>query len=335
MNKQLKKIIYLAALLCINQLGAHPFATLHDCKAYHLVTFTPCKSASGKKITLNRMIKTMRKNKRWTLEGTYIQTKPNKFLQLSTYLPQNYMGTLYVNMPGYITPRNKYNYPDRCAAEMVLAYQKGFIENCLAVSFCPPNHDRSQFNFGQEDDQKLLSKFLNTLAGQNPQASIIINGTCAGATGVLNTLTRTDLLTPLAQKNIKAALLQSPGITSDRVLKDRVKPFFNYVPFLKPAFQAAIHHVALPNCKPENEQEVLARYNTIPKHIEFLIAKLAHDRVTPSKTIARQEEILKKNNIKITVFESHNKSIKHAYLARDADFLATVKTFLAERNLDH
>jgi len=301
----------------------------------HIVTFTPQSHGQeldvSDKDSFEPIAVALKSGKRTQLNGTSVQM-PNKNVVLSSSLPEGQTGTIYLNVPALICSNDKRVYPERGAYEMYRLFKSGVVEQGVGVSYCPPNHRRDTFNFGQEDDQRMISMLINEIAKKNPTAKIVPMGICAGATGIMNTLAGSEL-SPQAQQNIDAVILQSPAISSDQVWQDMGSSYLPYglkwlFPVIAPFYFA--------KCKASKPQkDVLDSYKNIPPHISFMIGKLAQDWVTPTASVRAVEETLITNNHAVTVFESSDVSIKHGFLARNKEYQVRIKQFLVQRKLDH
>lgn len=301
----------------------------------HILTFVP--QHNGQKLDTNTnslfepIAQALKDGKRTELNGTVIQIS-HKNIALYSSLPENHTGTIYLNVPPLICSIDKRNYPERGAYEVYSLFKSGVIDKGVGVSYCPPNHKLNSFNFGQEDDQKMIATLINQITKKNPQAKIVLMGICAGATGIINTLAGSEL-SPEAKRNIDAAVLQSPAISSDKVWQDMGN---SYLPtgfkWLLPIV-APLYFGKCKACKPK--EEVLGSYKNIPTHIGFMIGKLAKDSVTPTESVKEIETTLKANNHSVTVFESKDTKIKHGFLAPNKEYQAHIKQFLTQRKLDH
>jgi hypothetical protein len=256
----------------------------------------------------------------------------NKYFALSCSLPENHAGTIYLNVPPLICNCDKRAYPERGAYEVYSLFKSGVIEQGIGVSYCSPNHRRDTFNFGQDDDQRIISMLINEIVKKNPVAKIVLMGICAGATGIVNTLAGSELSFQ-AQQNIDAVILQSPAISSDKVWQDMGS---NYLPYgLKWLFPIAAPFYFV-NCKPcDSQQEILDSYDNIPSHIGFMIGKLRKDPVTPTESVREVENALTTHNNSVTVFECTDSKIRHGFLAPHKGYQEQIKQFLIERKLDH
>ncbi|MGE0207119.1 MAG: hypothetical protein AB7R69_04715 [Candidatus Babeliales bacterium] len=325
------KLLYLLPFIALTTQAMeteYPCATEVDFKEFHLVTFCPTQQNPSE--TFENVVIKLKNNNREKLDGATIATKESGInLSLSTKLPENYRGNIHIGTPGAICCCDEYVYPERSAVAAYSEFNKGQLgtTDCV-VSFCLPNHDRRQFNFGQKQDQITISKFLNILVQKNPSASIILHGACSGATSTLNTLA-CDYLAPEAKASVKKVVLQCPAISSEKVWEDMSA---NHLPWGLRWIFPIVARLFYPNCKQEKTAAVLDSYKKIPKIINFFIAQLNHDKVTPPASVKLQKKVLEDNGNTVTYFECNNRNIKHAYLTQDQDYLNAVKQFLKEKH---
>jgi len=332
-----KKQLYFAliALAITSHLHAMAPSSSLDLDALNVVTYEPRPyrktSYYAQGGSFAPIADALNHGNRTNLDNTYALIS-GKNIELSSTLPENCCGTIYLNVTPLICSAEDRGYPIRGAYEMYCLYKAGVIRQGVGVSYCPPNYTRATFNFGQKDDQKNISALLNAIAEKNPQAKIVPMGICAGATGILNTLAGSKL-SEAAQKNITAVVLQSPAISAGKVWKDISNSYLPWgMKWLFPLI-APRYYTNCGNYKAEND--VLVSYKEIPTHISFMIGKLAHDWVTPTESVRKIETALEQSNHAVTVFESDDATIRHGHLAPNGPFKAAVKQFLAKQKLDH
>lgn len=285
----------------------------------------------------------LKNGQRAQLNNTVAQLQ-NKTVNLSTQLPENHAGTIYLYVPPCMSEKDKYPYPERGAYEIYSAFKKDVIAQGVGVSYCPPNQDRKKVNFGQEEDQATISMFVNELNQRNPQSKIVLMSVCTGATGVMNTLSGSQI-SGNAQQKIDAAILQSPAISGKKVFQDishnNLPWLLTYnLKFLSPLAKVLVPRMAplyFTNIKADKpEEEILDSYQHIPSHVGFMIGALQHDSATPIESVRKVEKSLNDKGYDVTFFQSSDQTIEHGHLAaRSLEYQNAIKQFLAKRQLDH
>lgn len=297
------------------------------CSEYHVVTFKVGANSSDPDIDKKDLIEKLRNKKRSELDNKQGKIGNNNVI-LNTQIPEYYTGNIIFNVPGLICSCDKHTYPERAASVLFGFVRAGVLsEDTLGFSFCPQSHKRDTFNFGLEEDQKSMIYFLNKLAQKNPQARIIVMGTCSGATGILNTLA-SGKLTQKTKNQIEGIVLESPATSCNKVWEDMGN---NYLPYGLKWLFPWLAWLWFSNCKEtRSEQEILDSYDNIP-NVPVLIAQLKDDAVTPPISIKQIEDALRLSNKNVQVHTFDDPKSKHGNLAANKGYQQTLKKFLQKK----
>jgi|GEM_PF-1378824 len=253
--------------------------------------------------------------------------------ELSTQIPSDYKGTIYINVSGYagMLGNARYKYAGS-GAYTTFNYLKAKLmpPNAICISFDGRVSDRAYFNFGQELDQDCLNTVYEETIQKNPHATIVLSGSCKGATTILNYLTNPNNMGKDNNfSHIKAVFLESPSISLERVTNQVANKYL--YGFCRPLYH--LFRLTFPNYK-WNEKNMLDWATNLPSHIPILIGYLRQDKVANYEDILKIAQRFKQAGKNVEVFESQHQLLKHGHLSKDENFQKAVQNFLA-RSLNH
>jgi len=260
-------------------------------------------------------IKAKKYEKQTPIDGAYIDMQ-DRTLKVLKQLPEGETRPIVVRFVPLVCCSDTRTH-DRGVYEAHETQNKEVVHDTVTVSYALPTYDHRQFDFGGKGSQELFSNLLNKIAKNNPNAPIIVDGVCASATGIVNTLANPELAQE-AKPNIVGANLESPAISSDDVWQQMGH---SYLPWpIKGIFPLAARQY-FPSCPstPKNEA-VLATYDNIPPHIQVHIARNKSDPVTSSASIDAIVQKLRSNGNSVEIHEDSNPKFEHGAMVTDPEF---------------
>lgn len=291
-------------------------------KNLNILTFIPSLTSKHPTRSIEAVCTAVNKGENHQNQDSTIQIN-NQIFDLSCQIPSNCQ-KIFIYVSGYsgVSGNARYKYAGTGAAATYKNYLNNIIKDAPCISFDGPVNYRSTFNFGQKSDQDCLNTIYEETVKQNPEAEIILVGTCKGATTILNYLTHPENKAKL--NNVKAVILESPSLSlealTDHVAKNNVHKNLQWLlPYL---FKAVFPNYTW------NQPTVLDKSENIPSHISILIGSLVHDKVASHKDICTLLSTLKNSRKKAELVESSDKTLKHARLIESKEYQEKVNTFL-------
>lgn len=256
-------------------------------------------------------------------EGAGIQIGDTEYT-LSCNLPKCVKDTITINVSGYagMSGNARYKYAGAGAYSTAKYIKNGLIahdEPC--ISFDGQVNDRRSFNFGQYFDQKCLDTVVRAVMARNPEANIILVGSCKGGTTILNYLV--DQNNKDIVSTIKAVILESPS-SSLEALTDNVAK--NYLPTPLHNVLPKLFALVFPNYV-WGQPTILDNANNFPDHITVLIGRIAHDKVASPQDTGNIATALQQYKKQMTLFTCKDTNFKHGHLSEDPAFQEAVQRF--------
>jgi len=297
----------------------------------NIVTFTPdVEKSSPKTSSIDEICKSIQ-------NGTFSDTSmeltelPNNKIAVSAGVPSGNAKTIIINVSGFAgsSGNARYKYVGAGAYATCNNLKNGII-HAPCVSFDGTTNFRRSFNFAQTMDQECLDVVYQQVLKMNPEASIVMIGSCKGATTILNYLVAYHQNPKL--NNLKAIILESPSVCledlTDQVAKNHVPSMLQWsLPYIfKAWFPAYVW----------NQKTILTiPSENIPTDIPIFIGSLEHDKVANPKNaedIANKLAEVCKN---VYLFKSTNRALTHGKIGQDKRYQQAVNAFLKKNNLPH
>lgn len=207
------------------------------------------------------------------------------------------------------------------------AWLKGCIANGPFVTF-DHQFDQEHFDFGAGESVANLNTIYKEVIANNPQADIVIAGTCIGAKVVL------ELLAAHPTDSVKAVILESPFADIKKVMKRWGARYTPFVPW-SGALIRTIFKGIFPKIK-KAPNTLGARLANIPKDVPILIAHLQNDSFCSDNDMVQIVNALRKRgNQNIYLLVIKDKKLSHGRLNTKKIFTQASNAFLAAHNLPH
>lgn len=197
----------------------------------------------------------------------------------------------------------------------------------VTISFDYPTHTRAMASFGQELDQHCLRMVLNEIRRVNPDAAIVLVGTCSGGATVLNCMAQhSDEL-----QQVKAVILETPAISlkyiERHLLTCRLGRLYKHMP------RILTHYFS--NYDPEHPT-ILDLACHVPRNIPLLIGALCGDSVVAYTDVCRIVHALRAaGHTHVELLALDRSDIRHAHMAEAKEWQHAVQLFLDNYVLGH
>lgn len=212
------------------------------------------------------------------------------------------------------------------------AWLKNSIVNGTFVTF-DYFFDGKDLDLGQGINIDVLKKMYEEVIQSNPEAPLVIAGTCIGAKIAL------EFAVKHSPQQIKAMVLESPFIDVKKVVYNIGKNHLSWLPFINSSSKGDLIKSVLewyaPNCKTIIDKPHAKLENMSPK-IPLFIAHLRNDsHYSDQEMYQLVADLRKSGNPDIYLLVLKDSKTSHGHLNQKKEFAQATNAFLAQYNLPH
>ncbi len=193
--------------------------------------------------------------------------------------------------------------------------------------------DADEFDFGQGVNIASLKTIYDATTTKNPQAPLIIAGTCIGAKIAL------ELASRYQPQNLQALILESPFINVKKVMRNWAKKYMGWIPFADQDAKDSMITSTLGVYFSDFESTVNrapANISQIDPKMPIFIAHLQGDSFCSDQEMLEiVQQLAKYGNTNIYLLIIKDPKLSHGRLGNKKEFCLAINAFLAAHNLPH
>lgn len=330
-----KKSSLMAAFLGLSSaflIAKDPDLTLEN---LNTITLHPTSSINGKMVKfIPDWFEFMKKKGIPSQGAVFVPTnKKSTYWEFQKGIPNNQKAPIFIHScprdnfrQRLVSGRNGHSF--RCTH----GWLKNSVVNGTFITF-DYFFDAKDLDLGQGINISALKKVYDETIAKNPEAPLIIAGSCIGSKIAL------EFAVAHNPEHVKAMILESPFIDLKKVLFNIGKNYLNWLPFAnnsnKRDIVQSVFQWYAPNCK-ANIDASHAKLELINPKLPIFIAHLKNDAMCSDEEMCELVTDLRKsgnNDIYLLVLKD-SKTI-HGRLNQKKEFAQATNAFLAMHNLPH